>query len=341
MKNLIVGPCSAESLDQLEAIILNLIKEKVHFDYIRAGVWKPRTQPNSFEGYGEEALKWISEIKKKYNLKFCIEVATEEHVNLAMKYNIDALWIGARTTTNPFLVQTLAETIAKYNNDILVMIKNPINPDIKLWKGALDRFRNQGIQNLKAIHRGFNTEYQGKYRNEPLWDLVKEFKSLEPQIDIIVDPSHIAGKSSLVEDISLKTAAYGLDGLMIETHSTPKQALSDAHQQITEKTLADIIKSIENYENSFIQELQNERDEIDRLDNLLLEVIEKRFSHVEKIAKIKKKYNKTIVDSQRFVSLKNRLKILSSSKNIEENLIDEILDSIHKSSLKKQQSIIK
>lgn len=235
---LIAGPCGAESFEQLQQTAKGL-KALNNVSLFRAGVWKPRTRPNAFEGKGEEALKWLAEIKKEFGFKITVEVANAQHTELALKYGIDVLWIGARTTVNPFSVQEIADVLK--GTDVPVMVKNPIHADLQLWVGALERVSNSGITKLAAIHRGFYVYGKTKYRNKPMWQLPIELRTLFPELPIICDPSHISGNRELIPSIAQKALDLGMNGLMIESHFNPSIALSDAEQQLTPAQLGDLI----------------------------------------------------------------------------------------------------
>ncbi|MCK5663198.1 MAG: hypothetical protein KAI17_06910, partial [Thiotrichaceae bacterium] len=232
---LIAGPCSAESEEQL-LTAAHALKALQNIKFFRAGVWKPRTRPNCFEGIGVPALGWLQKVKQETNLKIIIEVATKYHVEQAFKHGIDALWIGARTTANPFAVEEIARAVE--GTDIPVFIKNPINPDLSLWLGAIERFQIRGITKIMAIHRGFSTFATSKYRNDPMWKIPMELKRLHPELPIICDPSHIGGTRELIAPLSQKAYNLGFNGLMVESHPTPDTALSDAKQQVTPQVLA-------------------------------------------------------------------------------------------------------
>ena len=236
---IIAGPCSISSREELNHTIKNIYKE---IDFFRCGIWKARTDINNFEGVGEKGLIWLSEIEKKYKTPVAIEVGTPKHVEKALQKNIKVLWIGARTTVNPFYVQEICNSIR--GSDIEIWIKNPIYPDINLWIGAIERFKKIGVQKLKAIHRGFFCLQEKKYRNAPKWDLIKPIKSIFPDLDIICDPSHISGDKKLLHSISNKAINLGYNGLMIETHFSPKNALSDAKQQVNCSEFKNLINEL-------------------------------------------------------------------------------------------------
>src|SRR5690606_16018652 len=235
----IAGPCSAESEKQMLQIASTLPEQVKVF---RAGIWKPRTKPNSFEGVGAIGLKWLKKVKEEYGFKITTEIATASHAKLALEHDVDILWIGARTTVNPFKVQEIADALR--GTDKIVLIKNPVNPDLDLWIGALERLNGEGITKLGAIHRGFSTYKKDRYRNQPQWQIPLDFKNLFPQIPLICDPSHIAGDRNLIAEIAQKSFNFGFDGLMVETHHTPDEAWSDAAQQVTPDRLKSIINNL-------------------------------------------------------------------------------------------------
>jgi len=273
----IAGPCSLESEEQLYKIVTSFNNSRVNI--IRAGIWKPRTTPNSFEGIGEEGLKWIKNLKKEFDFKIAVEVGTPRHVELALKYEIDVLWIGARTTVSPFSINDIADSVKGVN--IPILIKNPINPDMALWIGAVERFRNAGIRDIMAIHRGFSVNYKNKYRNLPLWSIPLRFKAQFPEIPMICDPSHISGDRKLIYEIAKKSIDLNYDGLMIEVHPNPQEALSDANQQLTPDDFLELIASLdidkerrENTEN--MSRIEQIRNEIYELDNEIAVAMEER-----------------------------------------------------------------
>lgn len=223
----IAGPCSAESVGQLEQTYDAIHKS---IDIFRAGVWKPRTRPASFEGHGESALQWLSDLRQRGNTPMAVEVALPRHVESVLKYGIETVWLGTRTTVNPFAVQELADAISGTN--LTVMIKNPMAPDLNLWIGAIERFRNAGIAHIMAIHRGYKTVEPQTYRSEPLWDTAKQLRDHFPEIPLILDPSHIAGERDLIADVVFTALEMAYDGFMIEVHPNPENALSDASQQV-------------------------------------------------------------------------------------------------------------
>ena len=338
---IISGPCSAESEGQLLQIAES-IKDKI--DVFRAGIWKPRTNPNSFEGVGERGLRWLQNVRQLNGLKTITEVATAKHVELCLKAEVDMLWIGARTTVNPFYVQEIAEALRGTN--IPVFVKNPIHPELALWAGALERLYNRGTTKLAAIHRGFFTYKSNLFRNDPKWEIPIELKRNFPDLPIICDPSHIAGESSLIFELSQIAMDLDMNGLMIETHQSPKEALSDAHQQISPKELKYILNNLilrkrrfdDNYLN---QELNRMRKLIDKLDEQMVELLNSRTDLVKKIADFKFKNNITIFQLERWYEILKLRNLQASKLGIDNKMISDIFEVIHKYSIITQTKIMK
>lgn len=340
MFELIAGPCSAESKDQVLSIAheIELIEGVKWF---RAGIWKPRTMPNQFEGVGVKGLRWLSEVKKTTSLKTITEVATPLHVEKCLENDIDAIWIGARTTTNPFYIQELSQSLKGVN--IPVFIKNPLNPDIKLWVGAIERIMASGSNSIYGIHRGFSFADNGIYRQTPYWKMPIELKRLLPDIPIICDPSHIAGKTSLIKDISQMALNIGLNGLMIEVHNNPMEALTDSKQQITPNSLKKLLKELKNPQNSFEDSnpILTLREEIDSLDFELINILKQRMNLVIEVAKIKKEKNIPILQIKRLDQMiKKRLEKTKGSI-LDKDFIKETFESIHQESIRIQNEIFK
>jgi chorismate mutase len=340
---IIAGPCSAESESQTLKTAIEIAKINKIKVY-RAGIWKPRTTPNSFEGVGQKALPWLKKVKQQTGLLTTVEVATPEHIEICLKNqdSVDFFWLGARTVANPFSMQAIADALAGV--DIPVMVKNPIIPELKLWIGAIERLYKKGINKIAAIHRGFYPFEQTKYRNIPKLELLVEFKSILPQIQIIGDPSHIAGKRSLLLDVINILLAMNVDGLMIESHINPSEALSDAEQQITPMDLKILLENLNftknNEKNMQLKELQQLRLGIDSLDYQLLELLSKRIDIVKKIAIIKKQNNISPFQLDRWREIvKTRLKF-ADELNLDRNLTKKILQMIHKESIEIQTKII-
>ncbi|MBN2237660.1 MAG: bifunctional 3-deoxy-7-phosphoheptulonate synthase/chorismate mutase type II, partial [Bacteroidales bacterium] len=300
----ISGPCSAESEEQMLNTARELAKIK-SVKLFRAGIWKPRTRPNMFEGYGEKALEWIQLVKEETGLKTTVEVANPMHVDLALKYGVDVLWIGARTVVNPFSVQEIADALKGV--DVPVMIKNPLNPDLSLWVGALERINHAGITKLAAIHRGFDFFKKSTFRNAPMWEIPIELKRLYPQLPVFTDPSHISGKRSLLAEIAQKAFDLEMDGIMIESHYSPDHALTDAKQQITPSALKKLIDKLIIRKRSgdlgFETKLEEYRSEIDRLDAEMIEILARRFDIIDAIGNYKKEHNITILQLKRWSNI--------------------------------------
>ncbi|WOX79342.1 chorismate mutase [Candidatus Shikimatogenerans bostrichidophilus] len=335
---IIAGPCSAENEKQ----IINITKtlNKSYVEVLRAGIWKPRTKPGMFEGNGEEGLKWLVKAKKLYNILLATEVANKEHVKLALKYNIDILWIGARSTCNPFTIQEISDSLK--NSNKIILIKNPLNLDIDLWKGAIERLIRNNINNIGIIHRGFTIYKNYKYRNQPCWLEVLKFKEKYPNIPLICDPSHIAGNSKYIYEISKKAINYGYDGLMIESHENPKEALSDAQQQITPNQLTEILSKIllkKPIIKKYLNYLDIYRTNINEIDENILHLLKNRFLSSYEIGKIKNKYKIDILQKNIMLKQKENYKNISQKLNLNEIFIQKIFDKIHKESIKLQLKI--
>jgi chorismate mutase len=337
---IISGPCSAESEEQVLQTakqIEALGKVKI----FRAGVWKPRTRPKAFEGKGEEALKWLQQVKAQTSLKVAVEVAKPKHVELALDYDVDVLWLGARTVVNPFSVQEIADSLKGV--DIPVMVKNPLNPDISLWIGALERINQAGINKLMAIHRGFDFLKKSPFRNAPMWEIPIELKRRYPKLPVLVDPSHIGGKREMIFDIAQKALDLDMNGLMIESHMQPDIALTDAAQQITPQMLGDILSKLVvrrqkgNYD--FQHKLEEYRSEIDKLDAELIDTLAQRFRMVDEIGKFKLHNNITIFQLKRWSNiLQDRLEN-GESNGLNKEFLLKILQLVHKESIYRQTSI--
>ncbi len=338
---IISGPCSAESREQILQTAKALAKTGI-VNVFRAGIWKPRTRPDSFEGVGKKGLDWIKEVKEKTGLLTCVEVATPEHIELAIINGVDMLWIGARTTVNPFSVQEIAEALKGF--DIPVMIKNPVNPDLKLWLGAIERINHAGIHKIIAIHRGFNSYESAPYRNAPIWEIPIELMRLCPDLPIICDPSHITGNAFLLESVCQKALDLEMDGLMIESHINPKYALSDKEQQITpaelEKLISQlIIRTNETDNDEFLNKLKELRFEIDKVDVELIQLLSKRMEIVEKIGYYKKENNITILQIKRWNNIVKESLELGEKLGLSKEFLVKLLRLIHEESIQKQTEI--
>jgi chorismate mutase len=338
---IISGPCSAETEEQVLETARGIAKEG--FSHVlRAGVWKPRTRPGSFEGKGEEALPWLQQAKAETGLKTAVEVATPQHVELALKYGVDILWIGARTTVNPFNVQDLADSLKGV--DVPVLIKNPVNPDLALWVGAFERIHGAGINKLGAIHRGFSNAQETRYRNSPMWQIAVEFKTLFPQIPMIGDPSHMAGKRSLLKELTQRAMDLSYDGLIIESHRNPDEAWSDASQQLTPSALKEMLDSIEvrktTYAVDFQSELDNLRGRLDNLDRELLEVLASRMAVVERLGEHKRDNNVAVLQLDRWKSVHDTRAEWGKALNLYPETVDELFKLIHMESIRKQTEVM-
>jgi len=338
----IAGPCSAESREQVLETAAAL--KGLSVDLFRAGVWKPRTRPGSFEGNGAAALEWLKEVKEVYGLPVTIEVAEPEHIELAMKYNIDVLWIGARTTVNPFHVQRLAD--AMKGIDVPVMVKNPVNPDVDLWLGAIERFQQAGIRNVAAIHRGFSGYSSPSfYRNQPNWPIPIELKRRYPDLPIICDPSHITGRRDKVAEVAQKAMDMGFDGLMIETHLHPDAALSDAAQQITPRALETLLQELIIREEftadmSKSMELEYLRQVMDSIDAEIIDLLARRMELSEHMGLVKKESNMTAYQPGRWREIVETRSQRAENLLLSKEFIIDLYERIHHESIKKQLSIL-
>ena len=335
---IIAGPCSAESREQvLQTAEQIWASKKVHA--FRAGVWKPRTRPGGFEGIGVQALPWLQEVQETYKLPVIIEIAQPEHIEAALKHNINFFWIGARTTANPFSVQELAEALQGVN--CKVMIKNPIHPDLQLWIGAIERIKNSGIKQVAAIHRGFHTSAKNTFRNTPLWQIPIELKVNFPDMPIICDPSHISGRRDLVFDIAQNALDIGMNGLMIETHINPNEALSDKAQQITPFELNELLNCLQVKEKStanpaFNEQLHSIRSHIDTLDANLISLIKERLELIEKIAGEKEKNNITAFQLERWMEILQTRTEWATNQNLSKDFAEKLFQLIHEESIRTQ-----
>ncbi|MBR6091220.1 MAG: bifunctional 3-deoxy-7-phosphoheptulonate synthase/chorismate mutase type II [Bacteroidales bacterium] len=336
--NLLVisGPCSVESREQLLATAAGL-SEIDRVKVLRGGIWKPRTRPDAFEGIGEIGLKWMQEAKQRYGFLTMTEVASPEHVELAMRYGIDILWIGARTVVNPFSVQELADCLR--GCDIPVFVKNPIAPDLKLWLGAFERLDGAGLKYLGGIHRGFASAEESPYRNEPLWEIPIELLRLRPETPIITDISHICGCRELLQEVAQKALDMGTIGFMIETHNNPDLALTDAKQQITPESLKNAFKNLTFRKKKVDGDaivLQNLRKEIDDIDDEILNLIAKRMIVSEKIGDFKKQHKVTVLQMDRWKQVLEHHINKGVGLGLNDESVKEIFEIIHKDSIDRQ-----
>jgi chorismate mutase len=340
---IISGPCSAETSEQVMETARALIKYAPQVKVFRAGIWKPRTRPNSFEGIGIEGLSWLQQVKAETGLLTSVEVANANHVYEALKHGIDILWVGARTTVNPFSVQEIANALRGVN--VPVMVKNPINPDLQLWLGAIERINQAGITRLGAIHRGFSSGHNGRFRNAPQWKLAIEMKRLLPDLPMVCDPSHICGKRDTLLEISQKAIDLAMDGLMIESHTNPDEAWSDKDQQVTPVALAELLGQLklrkpEGENPEAVDFLSLYRDEIDLIDLEILETIARRAKVVEKIAQYKKDHKMTILQVSRWDELlKDRLAV-AKKLGLDDKFSKELYQQIHLMSIRIQTKVM-
>ncbi len=337
----IAGPCSAETEEQVLKIAHELKNSDVSI--FRAGIWKPRTRPGGFEGVGAIGLKWLQKAKAETDLLMAIEVANATHVKLALEHNIDVLWIGARTTVNPFAVQEIADALQ--NTDKIVLVKNPVNPDLALWIGGVERLYNAGIKNLGAIHRGFSTYEKTKYRNIPEWQIAIELQSKFPDLPLICDPSHITGRRDMIQVVSQQALDLNYDGLIIETHTDPDKAWSDVAQQITPTVLKHIlqnlkIKKTSSNEEDFNTEMIKLRANIDIADAKLLELLGNRMKVAEQIGTLKKAKNVAVLQNKRWNEILERMILEGEEKGLSEEFILKLFKAIHQESISHQEKII-
>lgn len=339
---IIAGPCSAESHDQMTQVTGSLAD--IGITTIRAGIWKPRTRPNNFEGVGKTGLEWMVDVKKKFQIETSIEVANAQHVELALKHGIDIVWIGARTTVNPFAVQEIADALK--GSDLPVLIKNPVNPDLSLWIGAIERVVHAGLTKVGAIHRGFSYFRKSRYRNEPVWQIPIELKRRFPNLPLICDPSHIGGSREMILEICQKALDLNYDGLMIETHPDPDKALSDAKQQITPERLGQIVKELvikqpESLDQSFATKLERLRKNIDSIDHDLIETLAARQRIIEEIGDFKKKNRISVLQLDRWNKIITSRPDWGVQLGMNKELIEELYKLIHADSIKIQNEISK
>lgn len=338
----IAGPCSAETEEQVMETAKGLSEFGIHV--YRAGIWKPRTHPGSFEGVGTPGLKWLRKVKETYGMKVCTEVASEKHVLECIKYGVDIVWIGARTSANPFLMQEIADALE--GTDIPVLVKNPVNPDIDLWVGALERLNRAGIKKLGVIHRGFSTSAPILYRNDPGWKLAIEMRTRYPQMAFFADPSHMAGDRKYLQELSQRAMDLGLDGLMVESHCNPACALSDAKQQLTPHDLRNLLESLVIRENTSDNEAYKDgiealRARIDVIDDNLLKLLAERMDVSRRIGRYKKEHNVAIIQAGRWDALLAAMVARAREKGISEEAITAIMNAIHDESVKVQNEVLR
>ncbi len=334
----IAGPCSAESEEQVMETARGL--KAIGINVFRAGIWKPRTHPGCFEGVGTQGLKWMQRVKRELGMSIATEVASEKHVFDCLKYGVDLVWIGARTTANPFLVQEIADALA--DTDISVLVKNPVNPDLDLWIGALERLNRAGIRKLGVIHRGFSTSEKIKYRNDPLWQYAIELRAQCPNLPFFCDPSHLSGCRDYLLEISQRAMDLGLEGLMVESHCNPAVALSDAKQQLTPEALSDmlenklVVRDADSADSAYKDTLNQLRAKIDVIDENLIHALSQRMEVSRKIGQVKKENNIAILQTGRWDAVLADMIEKGKEKGLEEEFIKTVFNAIHEASVKAQ-----
>ena len=333
----IAGPCSAETEEQVMTTARQLANYGCHM--FRAGIWKPRTKPGGFEGNGEKALPWMQQVKKETGMLTATEVATPEHVELALKYGIDVLWVGARTTANPFAMQALADALK--GTDVPVLVKNPTNPDLELWIGALERLNLAGIKRLGAIHRGFSSYDNKIYRNLPTWQIPIELHRRIPDLPIINDPSHIGGRRELIAPLCQQAMDLGFDGLIVESHCDPDKAWSDAKQQVTPDVLDYILSLLVIRDETVTTEgIVQLRKQIDEIDNQLMEMLSKRMRVCREIGHYKKEHNMTVLQTSRYNEILYKRGAQGALCGMAPEFVAKVFESIHEESVRQQIEII-
>ncbi|MBK8347415.1 MAG: bifunctional 3-deoxy-7-phosphoheptulonate synthase/chorismate mutase type II [Saprospiraceae bacterium] len=339
---LIAGPCSAETEEQVIQTATRLFRTgKV--DVLRAGIWKPRTRPGAFEGIGTKGLPWLQKAKELTGLPVAVEVAKASHVELCLEFGIDILWIGARTTVNPFAVQEIADSLKGV--DIPVLLKNPINPDLALWLGGMERLQNAGLTKLGAIHRGFSSAGEKIYRNRPQWQIAIDFKTAMPELPMINDPSHITGRRDLLFKVAQKAMDLNFDGLMIESHVNPDAAWSDAAQQITPEVYGQLISDlvIREYDPINLKEktkLDRLRKEIDMIDEEIMSILASRMKIAREIGSFKKDNNMTILQNDRWQEVLHKFVDRGTQNGLSEDFITRVIKSIHDESIEQQEKVM-
>ncbi|MGV6830738.1 MAG: chorismate mutase [bacterium] len=337
----IAGPCSAETEQQVLTIAHQL--KDTDATVYRAGIWKPRTRPGNFEGVGALGLKWLQKAKEETGLMITTEVANANHVELALQHDVDILWIGARTTVSPFIVQEIADALK--GTDKPVLIKNPVNPDLSLWLGAVERFYKADIPNLGVIHRGFSTYEKTRYRNNPEWQLPIDLQNRFPDLPLILDPSHIAGRRDIIFDLCQTALDLNYDGLMVETHHDPDNAWSDAAQQITPSTLIKFMEELRvrketDQDAEYKNRINTFRTQIDVIDHQLIEMLGKRMTVADAIGQLKKDHNVAVLQTKRWNEILGKMILQGEEKNLSEEFILRVFKAIHQESINHQEKII-
>ena len=340
--SVIAGPCSAETVEQIMETAKGL--KELGINVFRAGIWKPRTHPGSFEGIGTEGLGWLQQIKKEYGLKVSTEVASEKHVYECIKFGVDLVWLGARTTANPFLVQEIADALK--GTDIPVLVKNPVNPDLDLWIGALERLNRAGVKKLGVIHRGFSTFEKIKYRNDPQWQVAIELRSRYPELPFFVDPSHLGGSKDYIREISQRSLDLGFEGLMIESHCNPSCAWSDAKQQLTPPELSDLlynqitVRDADSDSPQWKENIDQLRAKIDVIDENLLYTLASRMKVSRQIGQYKKDNNIAILQASRWDAILAKVVEKGKEYDLPEKFLTAVFNAIHEASVEVQNEII-
>ena len=340
--SVIAGPCSAESEEQVMETASAL--KEIGVSVFRAGIWKPRTHPGSFEGVGTPGLEWMRRVKHELGLKVATEVAGAKHLDECLSYDIDMVWLGARTTANPFLVQEIADALR--GTDIPVLVKNPVNPDLDLWIGALERLNGAGVRKIGVIHRGFSTFERIKYRNDPHWPIAIELRSLYPELPFFVDPSHLAGSRNYIEEISQRSLDLGFEGLMIESHCNPSCALSDAEQQLTPSDLKELLFSKLKVRDSdsdspeWKENIYQLRAQIDIIDENILYILGSRMNVSRKIGEYKKNNNIAILQASRWDAVLAQVVEKAAVYGLSEKFVTTVFNAIHEASVEAQNDII-
>ena len=333
----IAGPCSAETEEQVLCTAKQLASRGCRM--FRAGIWKPRTKPGGFEGNGEKALPWMQTVKEQTGMLVCTEVATPEHVELVLKYGIDMLWVGARTSANPFAMQALADSLRGV--DVPVFVKNPVNPDLELWIGAMERINQAGVKRMAAIHRGFSSYDNKIYRNAPTWQIPIELRRRIPNLPIICDPSHIGGRRELIAPLCQQAMDLGFDGLIVESHCSPDEAWSDAKQQVTPDVLDYILGLLVIRDGSVTTEGIHElRKQIDELDNQLMELLARRMRVCREIGQYKKEHNMTVLQTVRYNEIQSKRGAQGALCGMDPDFVRKIFEEVHEESVRQQIEII-
>ena len=337
----IAGPCSAESEEQVLETARGLAAWGIHV--FRAGIWKPRTHPGSFEGVGAPGLKWLKKVKEETGMHVCTEVANEKHVYECLKYGVDLLWVGARTTANPFLMQEIADALR--DTDVPVLVKNPVNPDLDLWIGALERLNRAGVRKLGVIHRGFSTTESKPYRNSPGWQIAIELRSRYPELPFFADPSHMGGDRKYLQDLSQRAMDLGLDGLMIESHCNPAAALSDAKQQLLPEELRTLVESLhirekDSGDKEYREGIEQLRTRIDYIDEDIIKEFGARMDVSKKIGTYKRDHNVAILQTARWDEVMAGMKEKARGYGLSEKFIEDVFNAVHEESVRVQNEIL-